>query len=341
MYKMQRYALPQIVPVVGQRRAARMNNAVQTHYVQLLAQAQVDITTLFTDVLNRGSVWALFDEVGISDGGDDVMLLDGPTLRFMSEMHSPSALDFRRLGTAGVQAATIIRESAKLYFAHPLSANPSETVFRERDKGNQVEVFVNQKAAGATLNGLARGAGVGAVTNVTVDSTQHADRFTPAPPLFIPTVRQMVVPVAAANPALEAIIKVQNPLRAIIVKQETDQGEVGDIITSLRLLSDTRQIIGPNFESWRKLTQEQQYEFGGDVFDDASGYGQNGYLGLNFQTAGRLSNVLDAPREPNLRFEFNSLPSAQTGATNSRIRITLIELERRAGLVAAEVPFAI
>ena len=77
------------------------------------------------------------------------------------------------------------------------------------------------------------------------------------------------------------------------------------------------------------------------MFTDGVGYGQNGYLGLNFQTAGRLSNVLDAAREPNLRFEFNCAPSAQAGATNSRIRITVVELERRPGLVAAEVPFAI
>jgi hypothetical protein len=151
----------------------------------------------------------------------------------------------------------------------------------------------------------------------------------------------MVIPVAAANPALEAVIKVQNPLRAIIVKGETDQGEDGSIIASLRFLSDTRQIIGPNFETWRELTQEQAYEFGGDVFQDGTGYGQNGFWGLNFQTAGRLSNVLDAAREPNLRFEFNAAPSTNTGATNSRIRVTVIELERRAGLVSAEVPFAI
>lgn len=341
MYKMQRYVLPQIVPAVGQRRPSRMTNAVQTHSIQLLAQAQVDISVAFADLLNRGSVWALFDEVGVSDNGDDVLLLDGPSLRFMSEMHAPSALDTRRLSGVGIQAATIIRESAKLLFAHPLSANPAETTFRERDQRGQVELFVTQKAAGSTLSGLARGAGTGAVTNVTVDGTQHADRFTAAPPLFIPTIRQIVVPVASANPAMEQIIKVQNPLRAILVKQETDQGEVGDIISSLRLLSDTRQVIGPNFETWRKLTQEQAYEFGGDVFTDGVGYGQNGYLGLNFQTAGRLSNVLDAPREPNLRFEFNCTPSAQAGATNSRIRITVIELERRAGLVAAEVPFPI
>lgn len=341
MFKMQRYGLAAIAPVAGQRRTARMNNAVQTHVIELLPQAQVDITAAFASLLNRGSVYGIFDEVGVSDGGDDVILLDGPTARFISEMHAPSALDKRRLAGVGIQAASIIRESARLFFAHPLSANPSETVFRERDPRNQVEVFVKLRADGG-IGGLANGGGgVGAVSAVSVALFQDADRFSAGDPFFIPVIRQVVVPVASANPALEALLKVQNPLRAIIVKQETDQGEVGDIITSLRLLSDARQVIGPNFVSWRELTQAQAYEFGGDVFTDGVGYGQNGYLGINFQTAGRLSNVLDAPREPNLRFEFNSTPSAQAGATNSRIRITLVELTRRAGLVAPEVPFAI
>jgi hypothetical protein len=340
MFKMQRYGLADIVPVAGQRRTTRVNNKLQTHRFGLLPQSQVDVTVAGTDVLNRGSVWGIYDEVGVLDAGDEVINVDGPTARFLSEMHAPSALDRRRLTSAGVQAATIIRESSALWFAHPLSANGAETTFLERDERNQVEVFVKLKADGGN-SGLIRTGATMTVTNNTVKVFQDADRFTPSKPYFIPTIRQVVVNVAAANPQLELLLKVQNPLRAVVVKQETDQGEVGDIITSLRFLSDTRQIIGPNFINWRDLTMAQGYEFGGDVFTDGVGYGQNGYLGINFQSGGRLSNVLDARREPNLRFEFNATPSTQTGAANSRIRVTLLELERRQGLVADEVPFPI
>lgn len=340
MFKMQRYGLAQIAPVAGQRRTTRVNNKVQTHNFGLLPQAQVDVTVAGTDVLNRGSVWGIFDEVGVLDAGDEVINVDGPTCRFMSEMHSPSALDQRRLAGAGVQAATIIRESARLWFGHPLSANPAETTFLERDERNQIEVFVKLRSDGGN-GGLIRTGATMTVTNPIVSVFQDADRYTAGKPYFIPTIRQVVVNVPAANPQLELLLKVQNPLRAVVVKQETDQGEVGDIVSSLRFLSDTRQIIGPNFVSWRELTMAQAYEFGGNVFADGVGYGQNGYLGINFQSGGRLSNCLDARREPNLRFEFNAAPSAQTGATNSRIRVTLLELERRPGLVADEVPFAL
>ncbi len=340
MFKMQRYGLAQIAPVAGQRRTTRVNNKMQTHAIGCLPTAQVDVTVAGTDVLNRGSVWGIFDEVGLLDAGDEVINVDGPTARFLSEMHAPSALDRRRLASAGVQAATILRESTRLWFAHPLAGNPAETTFLERDERNQIEVFCKLRADGGS-GGLIRTGATMTVTNVAMSVYQDADRYTASKPHFIPTMRQIVVNVPAANPQLEMLLKVQNPLRAIVVKQETDQGEVGDAIASLRLLSDTRQIIGPNFVSMRELTMAQAYEFGGDVFTDGTGYGQNGYLGLNFQSGGRLSNVLDARREPNLRFEFNAAPSAQPGATNTRIRVTLLELERRPGLVSDEVPFAI
>jgi hypothetical protein len=338
MLKTQRFGLLPAAPVNGVRAEARLNNKVHTRYVQIVAQEQVDITTAGTGLRNRGSVWASFDEVGINDNGDDRVLVDGPTLRYISEMHAPSALATRRLGSPAVQAATIIRESARIWFAHPLAANPSETTFIERDEKHQVTLFYKWNNA---ITRLVDGPVVGTVSNPVITAYQEADRLSQVKPIFIPTMRQIVRNIASANPQEEVLIKAQNPIRAIVIKQETDSGEVGDIITSLRLLSDARAIIGPNFVSWRDLTLAAQYEFGGDVSnpEGSAGLGVNAYLGLNFQEGGRLSNVLDAPREPNLRFEFNVQPSA-FGA-NSKIRITLLELEREAGITADEAPFTI
>jgi len=338
MLKTQRFGLLPQAPLNGVRQEARLNNKVHTRYVQLVAQEQVDLTVAGTGIRNRGSVWASFDEVGLNDNGDDRVLVDGPTLRYLTEMHAPSAVATRRLGSPGIQAATIIREVARIWFSHPLSANPSESTFKERDEKHQVTAFYKWNNSIAKL---VDGAPTGTVTAPVITAYQEADRLSQIKPIFVPTMRQIVATVSSANPQLEVLVKAQNPIRALVIKQETDSGEVGDAIASLRLLSDNRHIIGPNFISWRDLTYASQYEFGGDVAnpEGAAGLGINAYLGLNFQEGGRLSNVLDAPREPNLRFEFNATTSA-FGA-NTKIRITLLELEREAGITADEAPFTI
>ena len=338
MLKTQRFGLLPQTPLNGIRQEARLNNKVHTRYVQIVAQEQVDITVAGTGLRNRGSVWASFDEIGINDNGDDRDLVDGPTLRYLTEMHSPSAVATRRLGNPGVQATTIIREVARIWFSHPLAGNPSETTFKERDEKHQVTVFYKWNNSIAKL---VDGGVTGTVTAPVITAYQEADRLSQVKPIFVPTMRQIVATVPSASTQQEILIKAQNPLRALVIKQETDSGEVGDIITSLRFLSDNRHIIGPNFISWRDLTLASQYEFGGDVAnpEGSAGLGVNAYLGFNFQEGGRLSNVLDSPREPNLRLEVNAAPSA-FGA-NSKIRVTLLELEREPGITADEAPFTI
>ncbi len=332
MLKTQRYGIKDIIPQVGVRSGSRLNNKVWTQYLQLVAEEQVDITVAGTAVRNRGSAWASFEEVAVNDGGKDIVLADGPTLRFISEMHAPSKLTPRRVAGAGVQAATIIREALRIHFSHPLSAFPAETLFRERDSDNIVEVQVKWNNA---ITALATGA-TGTVTNPKVTILQKADVLTAEKPAYIPFLRFVEKPVAAAG-VLELELKSRYTIRAIVLKQFSDNGEDGAIITSLRLLSDVRDIIGPNFLSWRDLTLEQEFEYGGDVFSDGTGLGQNGYLGLNFQEGGRGSNVLDASREPNLRFELQVAPSGP----NSRVRAYLLEWRRVPGLVRDQVPYPV
>src|SRR3970040_678280 len=82
-----------IIPVGGQREHSKVLKGMRTWAVRMTARAEVDVSVgAATALRNRGSVWALFDEVGIEQNGDENVLLDGRMLRFMSEFFAPSAL---------------------------------------------------------------------------------------------------------------------------------------------------------------------------------------------------------------------------------------------------------
>lgn len=336
MYKQNLNPRPLIAGVAGQRVGTRLINGVQSHFAQLRSSGTINITVAATRVINKGSIWGTWDEVGINENGRDRVLVDGRTLRFLSEMHAPSALAATRLGGTGV-AATPLVESARIWFAHPLSIAPQETAFRERDPRQVLEVFGKLRAEGGQ-GGLVNG-GTSTMTVVPSIAVEHAyDDTTTEPPIFIPSFRQQVVNVASANTQLTEFIKTSNYIRALVIQQDSDAGEVGDIIAALALRADGDDIIGPGQVTWDNLQRGQEFEFGGAVFVAGLLNGGSAYLGINFQSGGKLSNVV-SPALLNLRLEMNVAPSAQAGATNGKIRITILELERVPGLVAEEIPF--
>jgi hypothetical protein len=327
-----------IAGVAGQRVFSRLINGVQTHYVQLRSSGTVTLTTAATRLINKGSIWATWDFIGIDENGRDRVLLDGRVLRYMSEFFSPSALSASRLTATGTGATALV-ESARIYFAHPLAAAPAETVFKERDPRQTLQVFAQLRADGG-IGGLMAPVSGNSMSVVPSIAIEHGyDDITGELPVFVPSIRQQVVSVASANTQLTEFIKTSNFIRAIILQQDTDAGEVGDIITGLALRADGDDIIGPGQVAWDDLCRGMEFEFGGAVYTTGVTYGQSAYLGINFQQNGRLSNVV-SPALLNLRFEFNVAVSAQTGGTTgNKIRITILELERVAGLVTDKIPF--
>ena len=117
-----------IAPVAGERTFLRLANGVRTNYITVVARATVQVSVAAATALrNRGSVFSLFDEIGIDENGRDVQIYRGNVLRFLSEMAAPSALTASR---AGVAVATYqLEEAARIYFSHPLSLDPTETGF--------------------------------------------------------------------------------------------------------------------------------------------------------------------------------------------------------------------
>lgn len=324
---------PTITPIAGQRVLSRLVNGVQSIGVMLTARAEVDVSVApATALRNRGSVWALFDEVGIDENGRDTHVYDGRMLRFLSEMHAPSALTATR---AAVGVATyFLEESAMIWFAHPLAAAPNETTYKEADARQLLEVFARQVTApNAALFDV--GPATVAITNVSITVQHIYDPRTRALPLFIPRARQIVEAVPSASTEQPVFIKATNPIRALAVQQFSSAGEQNDIITALTLRSDNRDIIGPSQMPLDEISLLGEYEFGGLVFSNQA------HLGWNFQRSGRVSNVINPADEVNLRFEFNAAPSA-TGA-DSRIRIQVIELESVQGLTVPpdQIPFLI
>jgi hypothetical protein len=327
-----------IAGVAGQRVFSRLINGVQSHYIQLHTTMTISITTAVTRIRNKGSAWASWEFIGLDENGRDRCLMDGRVLRYMAEVFAPSALAATRLTTTGTQLLTL-EESARLWFAHPLAAAPAETVFKERDPRQTLQLFAQLRADSGTSE-LVTGGGITVNTTSAIDIEHGYDDVTGELPVFIPSIRQQIVPVASANTQLTEFIKTSNFIRAIIIQQDSDEGEVGDIINALALRADGDDIIGPGQAKWIDLIRGQEAEFGGAVFTTGLANGGNAYLAINFQQNGRLANVV-SPALLNLRLEMNVSTSAQTGATNSKVRITIYELERVAGLVTDKIPFAV
>lgn len=332
--KYQLAPLNTIVPVGGVRQRSRMLNGMRTWWVYLTARATVDVSVApATALRNRGSVWALFDEVGIEENGEDRVRLDGRMARFISEVYSPSALTSVR--AAAAIATYNLEETICLWFATPLSAAPQETVFRERDARQQLEVFVRQFAApGAALNArlFTVGPATVAITAVSVTVSQMYDSRTAEPPVFIPTARMIQETIAGANTQYPVYLKTSQFLRALFIQQDADEGERTDILSALALRGDFRHLIGPNQQPLNELQNFGEFDFGGGVL------GSRAYTGLNFQRSGKASNVINPSDDVNLRLELNVTPGA---GTNPIVRVALLELERPTGLVTDQIPFPI
>lgn len=316
----------------GQRQHSKLINGVRSWGVYLHARARVAISVAsVTAIRNRGSVWALFDEVGIDENGRDRHIYDGRLLRFLSEMHAPSALSATRLTAVGV-GTTLLEEGAMIWFAHPLSAAPQETAFREVDARQELNVFA-RGAADPTGALVTIGGATVVIDQVSIEVTHLYDARSTELPIFIPTARQIVAAVPSANGQHEVNLKTSSFLRAVVVQQDAAGfGEVSDIISAYALRGDFRDIIGPQQSPLDAAQFLQEYEYGGLVLSNQS------YLGLNFQQGGKLSNVVNPGDDVNLRFEFNDAPSAS--GTASRIRIGLLEYEQVPPLTGP-IPFPI
>jgi hypothetical protein len=237
---------------------------------------------------------------------------------------APSPLPAVRLAAAGIQAATLLSEYVPIWMCAARTINPDETKYVEVNKGLQQQPFVTPLKL---ITGVANGAALaGTVTNVTVDVQQRYDDLVATPPWVSIFQREVVQNVNGANANFRIDLRGQRYLRGIAVQQDTDQGEVADIINSLVLRGDSQSLIGDQGIPFADLAASNAEEMGGAL--------PPGYLFVDLCRYGRLSTMWNPYQDTNLRLELNVQPSATlfagVAATGSRVRVALIEMETTA-----------
>jgi len=306
-------------PDAGQRQYNPLHTTCQSLRLDCTVECDFITTAPLTSILNRGSMLAIFDGIGMDENGTDrIAPIDGRLLREIAEYGVESGLSTTRL-TSLANGTTHLKETFPIFFAHPRSLQPRETSFMVRDPKQSLRLF---HVVNGTLNGIGKLAvgGTATIQNIKVSVTQVMDEYETGRPFFIPQYRMIQVPVTQANGALDVNIVTGQYLRALTVMQDSDKGEVTDIINALAIMGDMRQLLGPNLHTWDNLARRQEIDNGGAVYTPGA------YYRKNFQLNGRLSEIWNPAQDNNLKIRFDCKPTAAAGATVSMIRILLEEL---------------
>lgn len=311
----------------GVRATTDAENNKRTERYQLRVTGQIDISVAGTGILNRGSILAAIPQLGYTDGGTDKVQMDARLARQVGEIMSPSALPATRLASAAIQAATLLSETVPIYLSAYRTSNPCETKYVEPNKQLKQQVFIvpskliTQVAEGGAL--------VGTVTNLNVRVEQAFDDLTQDAPFLQTFVRQITQSVVAANAQFKIDLRGSRFVRGIMIQQDSDFGEVSDMINGLVLRGDESSLFGDRPINWTDLVQAQAYEFGGAL--------PAGYLWIDFCRYGRMSTMWDPYQDTNLRLELEVSVSARAGG---RIRVAMVEFERTPSTTTA-IPFKI
>lgn len=315
---------PNIVPIVNDRARSDLLNGKRNKCIQLTFGVDVVTTTLLTGAIrNRGSVLALFPEIGVAEGGNDKALADARLFGIVSEAFRPSAGTATRLTSLAV-GTTKLRETVRIFFENPFSANPRETQFMEHNIQAALQFFA--KYSGDISRIVDVGTGAATLQNPFVRVSQVFDEDEAALPYFVPQYEVLTAPIALAQAALEIKLGIGDYIRGLTIMQDTQGiGEVSDIISTLQLRGDKRFWIGADGPcNYEDLARGMEFDVGGSVYASPNG----AYLHLNFQEQGRLSKILSPAQDTNLRLVLGVAPSAAAGAVASYVRVLVHKLVR-------------
>lgn len=319
-------------PVAGAVAQQQLVNGKLGKWVTARIEADVAITVAAaTAIRNRGNAAALIDRFFLVENGENRWEVPGKALQLASEANAPSALGNTPLAAVAV-GNYHISQTVRMFFRTPMQGRPDETAFIERDQRQGLFFSVRPVAdlAGALVT---KGGATVAVTNLKVYVTQewHEPDQSTVAPLFIPTARVIDMTVVGGGLQQPMYLRAQNNIRAMVISQEGDGNEVNDVINTLRLVGDTRSIIGPNEMPWADLLAQSEFLYGGRVRPS-----NDSHLYLGFLEDGLLSNTLNPRQDTNLRILINGQPSA--GAALTKVWATLFELEHTPG-ITSPVPF--
>lgn len=311
--------------VAGDRAYAKLLKGKSNRYLLVTAQATLTVTAAVSAILGLGSVWQIFDEIGIDEGGKDFKV-DPRFFIAITEALSQSTRTKTRMTSLSASPVTL-REQIVIPFEYLyLAGKPGETRFRERDLSVDTQFFY---ALNAVNNGMAKLAtgGTATITNVSVTVQQYFDNeLTAEPPLFKPYWMQKRVPVVASNPQLALDIDTRDLIAGVTILQNTTgKGMVTDIINKVGMAGATQDFIGRGqLVNWDEFARGKELEFGGDVYAGPLG----GVVHQNFRQSGRLSNVVNPNQDNTIQLLFDAQPSVVAGAVASEI-LVLFHLLRR------------
>lgn len=322
-------ALADIVPGAtdGVPATTQGENNRRTEKYQLRVTADVNVTVAGT-LRNQGSILALLTEAAFIDGGVPKYVGDPRLLHFIAEAMAPSTLPRTVVDVTSVSNQTNREDTLPLFLASPRTLDPNETKYVEANKQLQQQISVTPLRTAARLGG---GAFAAAISNLRVRVEQVCDDILGVPPLLNVYGRQVTQDVTAANTQLKIDLRGSRYIRGIAIQQDTDAGEVTDIINALTLRGDARAIIGDRPVSYRDLQVAAAAEMGGQISN-------SGYLFIDFLRYGRLASLFSPYQDANLRLELDVQPSVFAGGTNSKVRVFVWEYERTP-TTASQIPF--
>lgn len=335
---------PATVPLVaGQQQQVLLSTGMQNRRIIVEVTGTLTVTgaDAASTAINGGSILAAVIASIVESGRQTWQNIDLRSLRFLTGVQSPQTLqDAVRLTTAQAQAAAAynLRETAIFNFGNPFGVSERETFYLEANAAQTfaVELTLVQNAL-ATIWQANGGAGTATLTNVVVNVIQDYSLNEPSYPVFKPTARHIVQNVAGANTQLPILLQTTERLRGIVVQQDTNLGEVTDIINAFALRGDNVDIIGPNQMNAARYVRFENAKYAGiDVVN------RGAYFFLDFCPDGRISSFLYPSQQANnLRLELNCQPSVVAGVTNSIVRVMLLEMTRpmpSAGKVMVQDP---
>ncbi len=351
MYSTQRLTLPAFQSyIAGQRTYARIFSGLRTAYIIIVLTATVTLAGgPGTLLLNGGSLLGLLQYAGLEENGsEDPCYLDAVTL---GKITAATGMQFSpnvRL-TSLANGAYNLRETVVIPFANPLSPNPWETSFVERNPNQPSQVFIVADSTTNAATRLVSTAGTAVVTNFAATSYQIADNRARVPgsvPYFRPKFRQITQAISGAA-TYEVYLPGSLPMRMLTIGAKTNIGTVQDVISSYRLMTDLGAIDGPNQIGFNDMIALQGYEFGGSLGGVSADMATvtptaGGVLVRNFQESGRLSNCF-SPRiqGDNFRLQAVAAPSVVAGVTSTQILVSITEMERIAGITTDTLPFTV
>lgn len=311
------------------RRTILLDNGKRTHKFLVTVKARATVAgAVLATIRNRGSVLAMVDNAGLIDG-DEKVKLPAQVLGFITDIFSPGGRTATRLTSTAIGVTQLV-EYFEVYFAQPFSVDPGETAYVEKNIETQLKMFYDFNADATKIATV--GGGTFVVDQFSVKVTQVHDnlRADKAPELR-PYLR-LVQDQEVVGTLQDKLIKLDTTrrTRAYIIQQYTTTvGEVGDVLTQLRLKSTAGQVIGDKYLDFADLQRLNERQWSG--FSLGAGPGVGGaYAVVDLQEAGRLARILNPKEDPNMEMLVNAAVSASAGT--SHIAVYALELESVPGV---------